>query len=208
MFPELIETARLRLERIDRAITARQFYAAAGAGQTETIAEETTYVSWDPHQHPKESASVLADFKQRWANHKKASYVVIPREGKPGAGQLAGNTGLDLDWDRQRATLGIWLRKAFWGRGYSGERARALAELAFERLDLELLAVSVQPSNTQSVQAIEKYVEAMGGHREGELRNEVLAGDGPRDAYRYSISRDEYMAATDGRSARFVDELE
>lgn len=208
MFPELIETDRLRLERIDRAVTAQQFYAAAGAGQTETIAEETTHVSWSPHKHPKESANVLADFKQQWENRKEASYVVVPREGEPGAGMLAGNTGLDPDWDRQRATLGIWLRKAFWGRGYSGERARALAELAFERLDLELLVVSVQPDNNQSVQAIEKYVGAMGGRREGKLRNEVLAEDGPQDAYRYSISRDEYMAATDSQTVTFVDELE
>lgn len=151
---------------------------------------------------------MLADFKQQWENRKEASYVVVPREGEPGAGMLAGNTGLDPDWDRQRATLGIWLRKAFWGRGYSGERARALAELAFERLDLELLVVSVQPDNNQSVQAIEKYVGAMGGRREGKLRNEVLAEDGPQDAYRYSISRDEYMAATDSQTVTFVDELE
>lgn len=207
MFPELIDTDRLRLERIDRAITARQFYAAAGAGQTETIAEETTYVSWDPHEHLKESANVLTDFEQQWRAHEGASYVVIPREGEPGAGQLAGNTGLDPDWDRQRATLGIWLRKPFWGRGYSGERARALAELAFERLALELLAVNVQPDNSQSVRAIEKYVEAMGGLRGGALRNEVLTEDGPRDACRYSISREEYVAATDGGTATFVDEL-
>jgi RimJ/RimL family protein N-acetyltransferase len=169
--------------------------------------EETTCVSWDPHEHLKESANVLTDFEQQWRAHEEASYVVVPREGEPGAGQLAGNTGLDSDWDCQRATLGVWLQKPFWGRGYSGERARALAELAFERLALELLAVNVQPDNGQSVRAIEKYVEAMGGRRGGTLRNEVLTEDGPRDTCRYSISREEYVAATNGGTATFVDEL-
>lgn len=113
MFPELIETDRFRLEQVDRAITARQFYAAAGAGQTKTFAEETSYVSWSPHKLMKESADVLAGFEQQWRAFEGASYAVISREGALGAGQLAGNTGLDPDWDHQRTSLGIGLRKPF-----------------------------------------------------------------------------------------------
>lgn len=208
MFPELIETERLRLERIDRALTARQFYAAAGAGQTETIDRETAYVTWDPHAHPKESADVLATFEEQWTDHETASYAVLPRAGEAGAGLLAGNASLGADWDRQRATLGVWLREPFWGRGYSGERARALAALAFERLDLSVLAVDVLPDNEQSVRAIEKYVDSLGGRKEGRFRNEVTTENGPRDALRYSVSREEYESAVDEPPATFVDELD
>ncbi|MEZ3143339.1 GNAT family N-acetyltransferase [Halobaculum sp. MBLA0143] len=208
MFPELIETDRLRLERMDRALGARQFYAAAGAGQTTTIDRETEFLSWEPHDHPKESADVLADFTEKWDDHEWAGYVVIPREGEPYAGLLAGNAALGPDWDRRRGTLGVWLRKPFWGRGYSGERARALAALAFERLDLEIVSVDVLPDNEQSVRAIEKYVESMGGRREGRFRNEVAVGGEPHDTVSFSVSREEYEATVDEPPATFVDELD
>ena len=207
MFPELIETDRLRLERMDRALTARQFYAAAGAGQTATIDREAEYLSWSPHDHPKESADVLADFGEKWDDNEWAGYAVIPREGEPHAGLLAGNAGLGLDWDRQRGTLGVWLREPFWGRGYSGERARALAALAFERLDLEVVSVEAVPDNDQSVRAIEKYVERLGGRRAGRFRNEVVLDGEPRDAVHFGVSREEYAASVDEPPATFVDEL-
>ncbi len=197
MFPALIETERLRFERIDEAVTARQFYAAAGAGQTDSIEEETEWVSWEPHPHPKESYDVLELFREQWEEREGANYAVIPREGEPGSGTLAGNTGVGFDWDTRKATLGIWLRKPFWGRGYSGERAAALAELVFERLDLDLLATEVIPANEKSIRAVERYVDRLGGRREGRFRNRIVPEGGePRDTIRFSVSAEEYAAAT------------
>jgi RimJ/RimL family protein N-acetyltransferase len=210
MFPELIETDRLRLERHDAAVTARQFYAANGEGQTETIAEETEHLSWSPAPHIKESHDVLEQFREQWDDRENAVYAVIPREGEAGAGRYAGNTGVSFDWDKQTATLGIWLRKPYWGRGYSGERAAALAQLVFERLDVELLATEVMPGNEKSRRAIEKYMDELGGHQEGRFRNRVVTDDGPEDVYRFSVSQAEYEAATgeDDPVAVFTDELD
>jgi RimJ/RimL family protein N-acetyltransferase len=86
----------------------------------------------------------------------------------------------------------MWLRKPFWGRGYSGERAAALMELAFERLDLELVAVTHLVGNEKSRRAIEKYVEAHDGRHEGRLRNRDATGEDPRDLHRYTVSAEEY----------------
>ncbi|MFB6176365.1 MAG: GNAT family N-acetyltransferase [Halobaculum sp.] len=209
MFPELIETDRLRLERHDIAVTPRQFYAASGDGQTETIAEETEHVSWTPHDHLKESYEIQSQFAEQWGERDGATYAVIPKEDEDGGGRYAGNTGVAFDWDTRTATLGIWLRKPFWGRGYSGERAAALASLAFDRLDLEILAVDVMPDNEQSVRAIEKYVDRLGGHREGRFRNHVATEDGPADVYRFSVSQAEYENAVgDEDLAEFTDELD
>ncbi|MEZ3116973.1 GNAT family N-acetyltransferase [Halobaculum sp. MBLA0147] len=210
MFPELIETDRLRLERHDRAVTPRQFYAAGGAGQSETVAEETEYVSWEPHPHPKESHDVREQFREQWEEREGLVYAVVPKATEPGGERYAGSAGLGLDWDTQTATLGIWLRKPYWGRGYSGERAAALASLAFDRLDLELVATEVLPANEQSLRAVEKYVDRLGGHREGRFRNRIVpeGGDGPSDVYRFSVSRTEYEAAVGDESlATFHDEL-
>ena len=94
-------------------------------------------------------------------------------------------------------TLGTWLRKRFWGRGYSGERAGALIEVAFERLDLQAVVVTVEPDNEKSMTAVSRYVEAHGGRREGLLRNYHADQDGtPVDVYRYTVTRAEYERAT------------
>ncbi|WP_277553298.1 GNAT family N-acetyltransferase [Halobaculum limi] len=212
MFPDRIRTDRLRLDRHDAAVDALSFYDHAGERRSDTIAEECEGLSWAPHEHPKESADVLDQFRENWEDGESATYAVFPREGEEQAGEYAGNTGLMLDWDLRTATLGIWLRKSFWGRGYSGERARALAALAFERLDLDVLSVAAMPDNEQSVRAITKYIESMGGREERLLRNRIRDGDGEvHDLRRFSVHRDEY-AETVGTAiddtVEFVDDVD
>ena len=136
--------------------------------------------------------------------HEGTDYVIRPKEGEEGAGEIAGFGGLTLDWDTDSAELGTWLRKPFWGRGYSGERALALAELAFEQLDLELVTVTHDVDNEQSARAIEKYIERMGGRREGTLRN-FHAGDPPVDVVRYSVTQSEYRDADPEQAVTFLD---
>ena len=207
VFPELIETERLRLERFDAAVDPQTFYRHAG--RSETVAEETTYVTWSPHAHAKESTNVIGAFRDDWENNESATYAVVPRDGENGAGTFAGNTGLAFEWDHRRVIPGIWLRNPFWGRGYSGERAIALARLAFERFGMDVFAVDVLPDNEASVRAIERYVDRLGGRRTGRLRNHAVDDDGtPHDVIRYSVSREEYDAADPDAHVTFHDTLD
>lgn len=166
MFLERIETDRLRLERLTRELIGPlDLYELCA--NADTIEEETRYLSWSPHETPKETADVLAEFENDWERRENAVYAVLPRGDEPGAGEFAGTTALHLEWEKRSAGLGIWLRKPFWGRGYSGERAGALLELAFDRLDLATVAVSHLPDNENSKRAVEKYVERFGERYEG-----------------------------------------
>ena len=195
MFPDVLTTDRLRLERCSREnVAVREFYGAASRRNPD-IEEITEHLSWNPHESMQESRGTLAHFEETWEDGETATYAIRPRDGEDGAGELAGTCGLTCDWDRDTATLGVWLDKRFWGRGYSGERADALLELAFDRLDLGLVAVSHHADNENSGRAITKYVEANGGHREGLLRNFAETPDGPVDAVRYTISSEEWAAA-------------
>lgn len=54
--------------------------------------------------------------------------MIQPKEGEPNAGEIAGSGGLILDWETKTGYPAIWLRKPFWSRGYSGERADAMIE--------------------------------------------------------------------------------
>jgi RimJ/RimL family protein N-acetyltransferase len=210
VFPVDVTTERLRLSRLTRdRVDPLTLYDHAG--RSGTIAEETRHLSWSPHDHPKATREFLAGAEEGWEDAEEAVYAVFVRDGggdgEDGAGAatgpaedpFAGTTGLHFEWEKRTANLGIWLRKPYWGRGYSGERARAAMALAFDVLDLDLVAACCFPENEQSRRAIAKYVDATGGRYEGRLRNHVVDDDGvAHDAHRYAVSAVEWREATGG----------
>ncbi|WP_435176585.1 GNAT family N-acetyltransferase [Halorussus sp. AFM4] len=195
MFPETFETDRLRFERLRRdAVDAREFYEVSSR-RNSTIAEETRYLPWNPTATVKEAADRLEEFERQWADRERAEWIVRPKEGEDGAGEIAGTAGLLCRWEKDLGVPAIWLRKPFWGRGYSGERADALLEIAFDRLDFGVVAVPLHADNEKSYRAVEKYVERHGGRYEGLLRNHAGRYDDPADHHRFSISREEYESS-------------
>jgi RimJ/RimL family protein N-acetyltransferase len=199
LFPAEIETDRLRLEAATtETVDVFDLYEICreGAPHVEVMTE---YLTWDPHETPKATREFLEAVTDQRESGETATYVIRPRASEDGAGEIAGMTGLDVDWDARTAEFGVWLRKRFRGRGYSGERAGALMTVAFDRLDLDAVVVTVQSGNEKSRTAVSRYVEAHGGHHEGLLRNALVAQDGtPVDVHRYSVTREEYDAAANG----------
>lgn len=192
LFPERIATERLVLERLGPdTVDLFEYYEICSSDPG--IEAVTERMPWDPHEHPKESLEVLERVAEKRDDGEAATYAIRPRESEQGGGEFAGQTTLHLKWDKRVGVLGIWLRKRFWGRGYSGERAAALLALAFERLDLDVVAVSHEVGNDNSRRAIEKYVDRFDGRREGTLRNYIPFEDDPRDGVRYTISQEEYL---------------
>ncbi|WIV65786.1 GNAT family N-acetyltransferase [Natrialbaceae archaeon AArc-T1-2] len=191
-FPERLTTDRLLLERACcENVDPLQFHRIRSSDGIDDVVE---YLPWEPDETPRETADVLARFEREWTEGSVARYVVRPRTTEPDAGELAGVTKLEVDRERSVGTLGIWLRRRFWGRGYSGERAGALLSLAFDRLDLEIVEVVHQDGNERSRRAVERYIEAYGGEYVGRLRNWRVDGDEVVDAHRYVITADEYAA--------------
>ncbi|MFC3477075.1 GNAT family N-acetyltransferase [Halobacterium litoreum] len=202
VFPETLTTPRLRLERCSRDnVTVREFYRAASRNSP-NIEDVTEHLTWSPHESPKESRDTLIHFEEQWDEGDVATYAIRLREDEaerlgenPDA--LAGTCGLTCHWEQDCAVLGVWLREAYWGNGYSGERADALLELAFDGLDFGVVAVTHHADNAKSEAAIEKYVAANGGRREGLLRHHGDSPDGPVDEVRYTISASEWRDAND-----------
>lgn len=197
LFPERIETERLVLEPLSTVDVHRLYEICA---KDDGIEEVTEYVSWSPHETPRETAERLEDTAEQWDDNDLATYVIRPRGGEDGAGEIVGDTALHVDWDRRLGIMGLWLRKRFWGRGYSGERAAAIMAVAFDELDLEAVSVSHMVDNENSRKAIERYVEAHGGRHEGLLRNYVtedVENGGGADAHRYTITAEEFEANRD-----------
>ncbi|MFC4406586.1 GNAT family N-acetyltransferase [Haloarchaeobius iranensis] len=218
MFPDRIETERLVLEHESPA-DADLFERYRHLSTDATDPEAFEYIPVSPHEHPQDTAEMLGHRHERWVDGIGATYVVRPKDGASevqhasdgragdarDAGPPAGEAELLADWEHRSAYFAFGLRKRFWGRGYSGERAAALVSLAFDRLDLELVSVTHLAANENSRRAVEKYVDRFGGRREGTVRNQITLDDEPVDTVRYSISRAEYEASDPDRDHTFRD---
>lgn len=190
-FPHSLETDRLRFERLHPdAFDPMELYEHVRVGAP-AIEKITRYVTWSPYEEPGEAVEWVALCGERFDAGDLATYVVRPKDGAE-AGELAGLTGLDPDRDRQIATFGTWFREPFWGRGYFGEQAARLLELAFDGLGLEVVAVTHAPGNDRSRRAIEKLIDRFDGHKAGYIRNDLVVDGEPRDSIRYSISLEEW----------------
>ncbi|MFB6155440.1 MAG: GNAT family N-acetyltransferase [Haloferacaceae archaeon] len=205
LLPEVVVTPRLRLEpRVPANVDVYELYDVCAADGGEAMSEVTAYLPWSPHETIKETRDFLERGREMWEEDgDKADYVIRPREGEDGAGEIAGFGGLTIAWDRKSAELGIWLRKPFWGRGYSGERAIALSTLAFDRLGLEVVQVTVHRDNEKSRRAVEKYVARMGGRYDGLFRNRMVLGDDVADEHHFSVSAEEWEEADVDLDVRF-----
>lgn len=193
MFPTSIETDRLRLEGPpSTAVDLHELYRICSSDPG--IEAVTRHLSWSPHESPRVTDDWLTQFDEQWADGEAATYVVRPQSD---AGDVAGVAALDIDWERRRGTLGVWFRKRFWGRGYSAERALALVAVAFEVLDLDVVAVTAHVDNDNSVRAVDRCVSALGGRHEGVVRNELRLGDwAVVDAHRWPVTDPEWREAT------------
>ena len=191
LFPERVETERLMLERLcHENVETTEFYDAFAAGRTDEAVFE--HVPQEPYQMPKEAHDRIEDAEERWQEGSAATYAVRPGEDDPRTGEIAGIAHLHCEWEKRTGRLGLILRRPFWGRGYSGERAAALVAVAFDRLDLELVEAGCNAGNENSRRAIEKYVERFGGDYEGRLRNWVPMGDRIDDYHRYTVTREQW----------------
>ncbi|MBV9773767.1 MAG: GNAT family N-acetyltransferase [Gemmatimonadetes bacterium] len=81
-----------------------------------------------------------------------------------GSGALAGRVGLFLPEGWPGFELGWTLGRAFWGRGYATEAARAALRYAFSELGREHVISLIHPDNRASI----RVAERLGESREGE----------------------------------------
>ena len=172
----------------------------------EEVRETLEYVALDPFRTVKEAHDMIDKAEEQWEAVDAANYIVRPAGDQKDARELAGHTVLECKWELRTARFGLVLTKPFWGRGYSGERAAALMKLAFETLDLELVAVGYNEGNERSKRAIEKYVDKFNGQYDGVIRNRVPMEEKIHDFHRYTVTREQYNATPQlqKKQCRFV----
>jgi ribosomal-protein-serine acetyltransferase len=98
--------------------------------------------------------------------------------------EVLGGVGLNHRIrDCRTANLGYWVADAARGRGVAVHAARQTARFGFETLELQRIAIQVQPENRASLRVAVK----LGAVCEGIARNGLIVDGRPHDAIVHSL---------------------
>lgn len=183
MFPQTVRTDSLTLRQFTESnVDVTELYDLFA--DCEDTRDVFRYVPQEPYSSVTEARDELDGADTAWEEAEAARYAVYTADDA-----LAGYAVLSTDWSRRTGDLGFVFAKPYWGRGYAGECATALTELAFDSLDLELVSIGHEEGNDRSKRAVEKFVDAVGGRYDGVLRNWTPIGDDIVDHHRYTVTR-------------------
>jgi [ribosomal protein S5]-alanine N-acetyltransferase len=104
------------------------------------------------------------------------------------SGELIGAIGLVLKLEQEKAELGYWIGKPFWGRGYCTEAGRAVLRYAFTELRLHRVHAYHFSNNPASGRVMQK----LGMRHEGCLRQHLKKWGEFFDAEAYGILGSEF----------------
>jgi ribosomal-protein-alanine N-acetyltransferase len=196
IFSLQLETDRLVLQRFCREnIGARQLHTIEADEKRTTGVYE--HIPQSPYSTVKDAHDTLDRIETRWEEGEGARYIVHQNPSEDETEEFVGIADLHCEWDRRTGYLGFVLYRPFWGRGYAGECAEPLLGLAFDRLDLDLIALHYQDGNDRSRRAVERIVGRFGGQYDCLLRNWTPMNDDIADEHRYTISCEQYQEMTD-----------
>lgn len=171
-YPEL-KTEHLLLRRFeDKDAEAIQTMAGEYA-----IAEMTLNI---PHPYIDGMAQIWMESHQ--AEFESGMGVVFAMHER-GTDQLVGAVGLTLTKRFNRAELGYWVGKPFWGRGYATEASEEVLRYGFEIMRLNKISASHMTRNPASGKVMLK----IGMEKEGLLKQHALKWDQFVDLSVYGI---------------------
>ena len=170
-----LRTARLVLRPFTMADAPR---VQLLAGQRE-IALNTIHI---PHPYPDGAA-------EDWIENRPRKLAEGHHDFAIDDGELAGCIGLRVQPDFERAEVGYWIGKPYWGRGYATEATGKIIEFGFEALKLNRIYAGYFARNAASSRVMIKN----GMKYEGTLRKHVKKWDEFVDVVYYGILREEWM---------------
>lgn len=183
-FPRLT-TARLVLRAFDSA-DADDVVRLAGDF---AIADTTLVI---PHPYDRGAAEKwFATHRPKFDSGEQVDLAVTAGD----TGELIGAIGLGIDARFDRAELGYWIGKPYWGRGNCTEASRAVMEWGFTDLNLNRIFAVHFKRNPASGRVMQK----LGMKQEGQLRQHIKRWDRYEDMVVYGILRSEWAGATQAR---------
>jgi len=142
--------------------------------------EFSEYMSSIPHPYGKEEANFWLKMTQEAFESKKGfTFAIRDKEEK-----VIGAIGLH-DQGSDKAEMGYWLAKIFWGKGYVMEAAKAIVDFGFNELELNKIFAVHFPNNPASG----KIMRKIGMELEAVLKQHLKKDSEYYDIPMYSIFR-------------------
>ena len=158
--PREIETDRLLL-RAPREGDAELVYERYAAD-----AEVTRYVAFSRHRSIEDARGFIAVALEEWGKGNPMAYLAFT---KADGHRLVGSTGLVVE-SSTRGSTGYVLARDAWGHGFATEMARAMVDLAFNRMRMWRISAICHVDHHASEHVLEKA----GFMREGVLRRHTV----------------------------------
>ena len=176
MFPEQLETRRLRLRRpvMSDAESVFQKYA-----QDEAV---TRYLQWRPHSTIDTTRSFIANCDAEWRSASAFPYVITRKEDEELLGMI------ELRPRGHRLECGFVLARAHWGNGLMPEALSALTAIALAQPQVYRVEATCDVENRASAWVLQKA----GFECEGRLRRYIVhpnISSEPRDSFLYAIAK-------------------
>ena len=161
----VLETERLRL----RLFTAGDEPAVFALASDPEIAR---FVRFEAHRAPADTRAFLELAFEHYHRGDPFAWAIVRRTDD----RLIGSCGfVSQAPERHAAEIGYWLGKAYWGKGYAVEAARALVRFGFEQMGLERVEAKCFVQN----RAGQRVIEKLGMKYEGTDRGEMIKGEYP-----------------------------
>ncbi len=127
--------------------------------------------------------------KEKWKKRKKENYIfgIELKKEKEVIGGISLNK---VDKFQGKASVGYWLGKKYWNKGYGSEALKSILDFAFKKLKLRRIEAEVFVGNPSSGKLLEKF----GVKREGLKRKacRCKADSKVKDEYIYGLLKEEY----------------
>ena len=181
-FPTL-DTERLRL----RELAAADIPEIVALLAEPAIAEMTLNI---PHPyHEPDAVYWLNSAYQGFQNNEQYVFAVEQRA----TGAFMGGIGLTLLPRFDRAEVGYWLGRPFWGQGFATEALRALLHFGFDALALHKIVATHLAKNPASGRVMQKA----GMRWEAALPQHVKRDGQYHDLVQYQLLRTDYQPPND-----------
>jgi ribosomal-protein-alanine N-acetyltransferase len=174
--PEKLETERLILRK-PRMDDARAIFT--GWVQDPEV---TYFLTWRPHENISQTESMLTRAIAAWDGDARFPYMITLKESDGVIGMI------DPHIEGHKLELGYVMNKAYHGRGYMTESARAMIHWAFQQPTIYRVYATTSVDNIASQRVMEKADM----QREVLLRRYIVhpnISDEPRDSYIYAIAK-------------------
>jgi len=103
--------------------------------------------------------------------------------------ELVGTVSLTVERRFNKANLGYWIGKPYWGQGYATEASGLIVEYGFRKLGLHRVASTHLTRNPASGKVMQK----LGMQYEGTLRGDTMKWDRYEDLCVYGLLADEWQ---------------